>query len=353
MARAPVIALVALLLLTALVYAPLRRAGFVYEDDHWIAAIQQPIALSVPPSRSLVLKTYQWTQRIVGIEPALYHLENVALHLVNGALVYALALTLVSPMAAVAAAGLFLLHPINVEAVAYLTARTDLLSTTGALLAVWLGLRFLTSGGYWRVLGICAGLLLAGTSKEIGLIAVPLLVFSLMAWRRGRTPPVLLLNALWGCGGLVLGLTWVRLYSWVVMADLVAGGAVLPWREFAPLQAVALWRLLLLVVWPVGFSIDHDTLALAAWGPTASALCVGAVLWVGLSAWRGEWSLGVWVTGWIAIALVPRFMFPSSEFVNEHQLYLAMSGLCVWLGQGVAWALACEGSRGCPVSTTS
>ena len=165
--------LAGLLVLTAALYAPTRTHRFVYEDHNWLRAVTEMPAVSLMPSRALSYATHHLTWRLVGFDPGLYHLGNVALHLMNGLLVYAVAVALIPGSAAVWGAGVFLLHPLNSEAVNYVSARTDLLMTGGVLLAVWLSLGRLT---YWRGVGIAGALVLAALSKEIGLIGVPLVV---------------------------------------------------------------------------------------------------------------------------------------------------------------------------------
>ena len=76
-----------------------------------------------------------------GMNPAGYHVVNVALHAINAALVYFLARRLLSVagvtspddprgagMASVLAALVFAVHPLRVESVAWITERRDMLS---------------------------------------------------------------------------------------------------------------------------------------------------------------------------------------------------------------------------------
>ena len=87
------------------------RQGSVGEDHYWP-----------------VLYTTFWLEhKLWGFAPAGYHAVNVALHFINTALLWRLLARLGVPGAWWAAA-LFAVHPVHVEAVAWVIARKDLLS---------------------------------------------------------------------------------------------------------------------------------------------------------------------------------------------------------------------------------
>ena len=278
-----------------------------------------PVTWTVP-GRGLSMASHALTGSLVAA-----HGLNVALHLVNGGLVYALGVTLASPVVGLVAASLFLVLPLNSEAVQYLAARSDLLMSTGALVAVWLalGVAVTTSGAIWRLLGLGAALLMAAMSQEIGLVAIVLVMLTLAIWR--HTPQsAFVLNLIIGVFGLTVGIAGHQIAAWVSMAA-GSGGTFLTWPHFALVQLTALWRLL--VFWPLGLSIDHDMLALTRTYGTVAVLATAGVL--GL-AWM--WRSALWMRytlGWIAICVGPRFVFATNEFLNEHDLYLASVGLCL------------------------
>jgi uncharacterized membrane protein len=171
-----------------------------------------------------------------------------------------------------------------------------------------------------------------------------------------------------GCGALAfatkpsaiagLGLVWITV---AILERRLAAAAVLGWAliaaaagaiivgpipvsafgqppawdllAYAGRQAVALWRLLALVVVPVGFSIDHDY----AW--VTPAIGWLALALVGGTAW-GSWTLRrrrpvlAWAGLWVLVAVAPRFLtlgaYPGAgPELNEHQWYLAMPGVAI------------------------
>lgn len=81
--------------------------------------------------------SYMVDYALWGAAPAGYHLENVLLHAINGSLFYLLVLRLhASPKIAAAAAWIFLFHPVQVETVAWVSERKNLLALLFLLLAL-------------------------------------------------------------------------------------------------------------------------------------------------------------------------------------------------------------------------
>lgn len=313
--------LAVLLLVTACLYLPLRDAPFVYEDENWQGATV--MHWTPPPSRALAVWTLQHT-----LNPRTAHLVNVAIHLSTGTLVYALAATVAGPTAAIVASGLFLLHPLNSEAVSYVSSRTDLLMTFGIVLAVWGALALV---GAWRIAAISIGLLIASMSKELGAVGVLLVAMSVAAWQRESRRVLGVLALVLLVGVVIQGAriaSWAALESW-------SGGSSLGWHAYLQAQAYALTRLLSLVVWPVGFTIDHDWLGVSPFVAPWAVLLAVSIPAVAISAWSSS-RLLAWGMAWITLSVLPRFLFRTNELLSEHQMYLATVGVCVLIGAGVA-----------------
>ena len=323
-----------LVLLTALAYGAFVDGPWVYEDANWLTFVADPVTDWTPPSRALTSATYHWAWQIAGREPALYRLGNLGLHLTNGVLVYALAASLLSPAAAAWSAGIFLLHPLNSEAVRYASARSDLLLTTFVLLAAWISLgRF--SARRWLALALA--LLGASVSKEIGLVAIPLAAVTVAVWRPTAVSTKMV-APLWIALGALAGATIPILVPWIAMSP-KGGGTFFTWPEFALLQMTAIWHLLALVPWPDGFSIDHDVVGLGLkWTLVAALLTAQAVVAIAWT-WRRA-PVVAWALLWVAAAVLPRLVFRTNEFITEPQMYTAMAGVSVLIGAGVArlWA---------------
>jgi protein O-mannosyl-transferase len=80
--------------------------------------------------------TYMLDYQLYGLNPLGYHMENIVFHLLNAFLVYLLVVRLFSGQtAAFVAALLFAIHPINAEAVNFVSGRNNLLATFFVLLS--------------------------------------------------------------------------------------------------------------------------------------------------------------------------------------------------------------------------
>ncbi len=84
----------------------------------------------------VTLMSYALDYQLWKLNPLGYHLTNVLLHALNGVLVYRLCSRLQAGWAVSAvAAVLFIIHPVQVESVAWVSERKNLLSLTFFLLA--------------------------------------------------------------------------------------------------------------------------------------------------------------------------------------------------------------------------
>ncbi|PIR48178.1 hypothetical protein COU80_05560 [Candidatus Peregrinibacteria bacterium CG10_big_fil_rev_8_21_14_0_10_55_24] len=126
----------------------------------------------------LTFLTYQVEHALVGLHPALYHLTNVCLHALNALLVYWLLFLLSRGRKDLAflTALLFALHPVNAEAVSWVSARKDLLSGFFALAS---SIAYLRSRA--RFSWISASLFLCALLSKVSVALLPL-VFLLFDW---------------------------------------------------------------------------------------------------------------------------------------------------------------------------
>ena len=310
-----------LLLITALLFLPSRRNPFVYEDLNVPTMPQQ--AHWALPGRALSA----WSLGLTARNAERAHEVNLALHLISGVLVALVAYRMAGPVAMVGAAAVFLLHPLNSQAVLYVIGREDVQMTVCVLLAVMAVLW----RGWWSWPAAAGALLMSAETKEIGLVGVPLValtVLSVHGMNRWATCAVALIVAVVGV------CAYSHAYS-LIMQPAGQGGAAVPWAEFVVRQAGMTWALLWRLVWPVNLSIDHDALALSVGQLRAAALLTVTALTTCVWAWRRRPILA-WSIAWVAISLAPRLLIGSSEFVSERQLYLPMVGVSVGLGALVA-----------------
>lgn len=127
-------------------------AGFLaYDDQHNILANsylhdQEYLRFWVKPYMGLFIPVIYtvWTflHSLFGLDPAIYHGLNVFIHAMNGYLIFLICRQMkLSVIPAIFAGALFLFHPIQVEAVAWVTGTKDTLSFMFCLISIWLWLR--------------------------------------------------------------------------------------------------------------------------------------------------------------------------------------------------------------------
>lgn len=329
------------LALTVVAYASTWRAGFVYEDIRTVIGngiAQQTEPWHLHELRSLSSLSFRLNHAIDGNNPRGYHALNVALHLVNGVLVYGIAAAISEPLGAVLAAAIFLLSPLQIESVAYVTGRTELLAALMVLLALWLSVQ---PPKLWHLLGIPACLLLGLLTKEtaaVGFLLVPL-SYALQypgiltqLREEGDLPSVLAILAL--VGGAAAWLLWPLRH--------LGFGTTGSERGLVPyiaIQAAAFWRYVPMVFVSYGQTIDHDyDLIPHALAYVALFALVGLAVYT-VRQWRRGAAAEAFALSMVLIAVLPRLVFRIPEYLNEHQMYLPMVGMSLFLGDWLSDAL--------------
>jgi tetratricopeptide (TPR) repeat protein len=357
-------ALAVLLLVTALTYRGALRNNFVWDDTHTIVNNRAIDSLSEAPRwftqpettstlretnyRPILVASYAVDVALWGRRPGGFHAVNIAIHLGVVLLTYVLALRAWGrPAGALAAAALVALHPINGEAVNYISARSSLLSAAFVLAAV---LAWDTSGGRRRsVLRTAAslglGLLALGVKESAVVLPALILVWdrltdsSEVSWteRLRRSWPW------WAMAAGYMALRQVVL-SGSAPADLVGDG---------PLQALAFTAKLFLAslgTWllPIGWAIDHGWPWHIGFGEGA-LLAIGAIAAaVGtLALWRWDRNIGR-CAAWFWVSLAPLAALPwvsRLTLYQDHRVYLAQIGFALAGGEIIRRAAATIPSR--------
>ena len=126
------------LLVTVAVYIPAILSGYIWDDDVHVTdnfslrTVEGLGRIWLEPKASpqyypLVHTTFWLEYHLWQLHPLGYHLVNVFLHGLNGFLVF-LVLRYLSVPGAWLAAAIFVLHPVHVESVAWITERKNVLS---------------------------------------------------------------------------------------------------------------------------------------------------------------------------------------------------------------------------------
>lgn len=317
----------ALVLATVALYLPhVWRAGYVYEDGHQLQNVPAVLQVGdfVPRLHPEGLQVALIRATYASERAPVVHLVSLALHLVAGGLVGLLAWQLFGlPWVGVYAAGVFWLHPFQVEAVAYGAAQMAQWVTVGVLVAaVALSERTTVP----RAVVALVALALAAWIKPTVVAGLPIVLA--LGWRHW-TP---LGRAV--CVGLAaLLVAWLRpmaLLGRLLETDVLHSA----WRWMliqSTLAASYAWQ----AVWPFGLSLDPDV---DLWPAAVLVGSVAALVGLTVAAWRvrGKWPVVTVGWLWFVVALVPRIVVRQHEVMHAHHAYLAFAGLAMIGG----WLLA-------------
>ena len=348
--RRPWLPVALLVGVTMLAYLPSLANGFIWDDT--ISLTQNPYIRSANglgqfwfSTRTTdywpVTATTLWAEwRLWGLNPLGYHATNLALHVGEVLLLWAILRRLRVPGAELAAL-LFAVHPVNVETVAWITQRKNLMAMLFYLLSILGFLR--AEEGSRTAYGLSlAAFVLALLSK--GSVAIlPVVLTGIVLCRRplGVREVLRLLPFYVVAGILTLVDIWFQ-------GHLLAAGAVL--RHAGGLErllgaAAAVWFYLGKALLPIRLVLPYaswriDPGNLLWWLPLAAALALTAFL-VGKrrSGPLAGGALLAWV--YFGVALFPVMGFTDVYFmkyslVADHYQHLALIGVTALAGAG--WA---------------
>ena len=358
--RPHLLVLLGLGLWTLISYAPALRGPFFFDDEHFIlrnemvhsldriadiysSAVTQGASIKgnfYRPNQQLAFALlYHWFGTTTSLP---YHLLQILLHVIAGCSLYLLFLRLgLGLLAAAFGAGVFLLHPIQTEAVAYISGLADPLTAAFGLSALALVSRWVWSAAlipaWTSVLALVCLLVLALFTKEHAVVFGPMLVLMLVAsaFAHGRVPGR---RQTWTVAGtLLLSGLWVILKFTVFQ---FGTGLGLTDASNAYTQSLALrlstfvsilWDYAKMIVWPADLFYEKPYRA-----------------YDGLLEWRGLFGLAVLIlavafmtqvrrwprmalsVGWLFATLLPFIgVVPLNAIFLEHWLYLPMVGVAL------------------------
>jgi tetratricopeptide (TPR) repeat protein len=190
----------ALVLLTMLAYLPVRSNGFInFDDNHYITEnshVKKGLAWDTVKWAFTTYDAANWhpltwlshalDYQLFGMNAAGPHLVSVLLHALNAVLLFLVLQGLTGfTWRSLTVAGLFAIHPLNVESVAWAAERKNVLSMLFFLLAIWAYCRYVHQPSVARYLGVAGFFALALMSKP-QVIILPFVLLLLDYWPLGR-----------------------------------------------------------------------------------------------------------------------------------------------------------------------
>ncbi|OGJ68028.1 hypothetical protein A3G69_01070 [Candidatus Peribacteria bacterium RIFCSPLOWO2_12_FULL_53_10] len=188
------------LVLVLLAFGPSLFGEFISWDDD-LLVFENPVVQAMTPWTlwkiftmydpelyiPLTFFSYQINYLIGGMSPFVYHLTNILLHAGNALLVTGIAYLLLrgNRIAALLTGLLFAVHPLHTEAVAWISARKDILSAFFFLLATFLFLLHEERPSQKKYAGIFIAFLCALLSK-VSAVTFPVMMFLIVCYRSGK-----------------------------------------------------------------------------------------------------------------------------------------------------------------------
>jgi tetratricopeptide (TPR) repeat protein len=337
------------LILVCWAYGRAMRGTFLFDDNALPFALPNfdaPLAAWVSGVRPLLMFTYWCNVQFSGTETFPYHAVNLLFHLIAAGLMFLVVRRLLESSGAEQsrhnllagfAAAIFLLHPVQTEAVAYLAGRSEGLSVLLLLAAYAIFLYRRTAAVSWRD------------------ALVVLLIFAASLLTKEHTivlPALFLLTDFWWDPG--FSLAGAR-RNWKLYAPLALGAVVgffyflplmrhggnagfgmkeLTWYQYFFTQCRALFVYPALFLFPVHQSADWDFPMSKTIFDRGAAIGMIALLALAAVAWRYRRKYRLASFGFFTYLLL---MAPTSSFlplrdaIAERRLYLSMLGLILIL----------------------
>jgi len=335
-----------IVVLTAIAYSDSFRGGFVSDDVTAVAenphlrslapANLKSIATSFDDANYIPLKVFSLAldQWLWGPTPVGYHATNLALHIACALAIYVLVIRL-GETAGVAAivALLWAVHPVQVESVAWISERKNVLSTLFFLLALLTALRF-SDAPRARTYLLLLGLFTCALLSKINTIVLPALMAAheILVRRRLRTRDLLATVPLLAIGA---ALAWVNLHGNPSHGANYHGGSF--WVTLRT-TATVIPRYLSLVFAPWQLSSYYAVPLRASWLEPPVAL--GATLVLALTCAiailgrRGR-PESFWIV-WFGVTLSPMLnLVPFPALMADRYLYIPLVGVLVILVRAV------------------
>jgi tetratricopeptide (TPR) repeat protein len=338
--------------LTLLAYQRVWQSGFIWDDNLYVTLNNtlrdlgglwriwlEPTA--TPQYYPLVHSSFWLEYQLWQLNPLGYHLVNVLLHVAAAVLLWRVLVMLAVPGAWIAAA-IFALHPVEVESVAWVTERKNVLSAVFYFAAALSYLKFAaaregTAVGKRRTLLYAASLALfvcALLSKTVT-CSLPVALLLVAWWKSGRVRREDVLPTIpFFVVGFVLALATI----WLEKHHVGASGAAwsLSIVDRVVLAGRALWFYAFKLLWPAELTFIYPRWQISAsllwqWLFPLGAFAVIATLW----SVRGRIGRGPLV----AVLFFATTLFPALGFVDvypfrysfvaDHFQYLASVGIIV------------------------
>jgi len=356
------VAFVGLLAVTLLTFSSTFKFGWVYDDPPQIPQnpdlqwnrlgflFTHPLWTSVAGTqgrfyRPLLTLWFLVNKSVFGLDPHGFHIASVLAHLAATTLAYFIAKDILkNGGAALFAAAIFALHPLQAEPVSWISAVNDPLAAIlcfASFLLCRKAARSQNSGAYWVIAGFL--FVLALLAKETSVVLPGIVLVDLLtnppaesAGLPSRRFPVFSF-----CVFALLTVPWFAVRAGVL------GGAALT-ANSVPLATSLLSapKILLFdfyrVIAPAGLSPQYTVPVIEHPNTQFLVVALALLFLVGLGIALALRDSRLWVAyAWLVLPLLPTLNLAwmnEHDFVHDRYMYTSMLGVGLLAGFGYAWA---------------
>ncbi len=310
----------------------------ITELNHWTEAFKLPAASDGINTyyRPVLEIIYRLEYHFFGPHPFGFHLFNIIVHIINGLLLFCLLLKLDLPeRIAWAVSLLFLIHPVQTEAVACIAGISNLWMALGVLLALNAYLR------KWYAVSLLF-FVIACLSKEQAVMFVPLVIvidcYKSVIARRAKPDEAISLNfPSWFCWVLVAGvLLWLRHFvtGASLLKDIMASPGELYLRLAAIPRCLGMDLRLIFLPYDLHYYRSTDILQSNGISWILALLSIAGIFYI-FKRWPQARPTMILGFGWFLAALLP--VLNIAPLINEysfiltaeHFLYLPIVGILI------------------------
>jgi Tfp pilus assembly protein PilF len=366
----------AILLLAALCALTWGRAvgfRFVWDDDFFIVNNPAVRSMSFIPRYFTDISTmagrgmgeqfavfrpwrnisYLFDFMVAGLDPYWWHFHNIFVHFLNSVMVFLIARRLLrSPASALFSAALFLVHPVQTEAVAWVKCRDDLLAAFFMLSSVLLWVN--TRGRRLRPTRLIAQstLYLLACLSKVQAVILPFLLLVLEYWVPADSYPAKddepesatinthrrdALAVATMAPVMFVFLFWRHIFIGRTSQTAYLAGSFID--TMLTMTRAAVWYIGLLL-WPHRLLADYSDMtashSLIAW-PVLLSIAVLIAITGAVIAGRRRAPIATFGLLWIAVCLAPvSNVIPMMQFMAERFLYIPMAGFAIFAGALIA-----------------
>ena len=322
--------------MTFVIYLPCLHGGKIMDDEMMLnPLVQSPAGLpsiwfkSMTPDYFPLTFSSLWLEyRFFGDNLFAYHMTNVALHAISAILLWQLLRALKVPGAWLAAL-LFVVHPVNVESVAWVSQRKNTLAMPFFLLTIWFYITAREKDRTFYALSlVCFALALL---SKTAVVPLPL-VLLLLDWLKDkritgnhvkRALPFFALSAV---AGLIT--LWFQAHR-VIGTDVVQNAS---WPARFAIAGCALWFYLYKAFLPINLVFVYprweiSATAIVNWLPLVAFVTFAFVIWKRRERWPGALvALSYFVLMLLPVLGFLNIYYLKYSLVADHWQYFAMIG---------------------------